>query len=125
MSLIVDMPRDVRKYEVPTLGPFTTKQAIYVGIAFTLYAVLAFKIPGSIDAKLLTPAPLAVFIGAFGYVKPDHTPMEVWVIRFLYKMVLTPRIRKKKNALSIALKQAETPIKKPKYSHKAEYKIYT
>ena len=125
MSLIVDMPKDVRKYEIPVFGPFTVKQAIYVAIGFTLYAIAAIKIPGSLDAKLLIPAPIAVFIGAFGYVKPDHTPMEAWFFRMLYRLLLAPKVRRKKNALSMAKKQLDPPIEKPKYSLKSEFRIYT
>lgn len=125
MALIVKMTQDVRRYETKQLGPFTLRQGIFLIIAVIIAVPFLIFIPGSYDMKILTAAIFAGPIAVCGFAKPDHTPMEIWVIRFIYRLFLTPRKRFKRNPASVRARRKSSKEVKPKYSLKPEMKIYT
>lgn len=124
MALIVKTPQDVRKYETKQLGPFTFKQAIWLTIATILTLPVFIFVPVRFSTKVLICTAIAAPIGACGFINPNHTPMETWLLRGLYRTVLTPARRKKKNEISIKARRLNPPIEKPKYSRKPDHRIY-
>ncbi len=125
MALTVNMTQDVRRYETRDLGPFTKRQGIWLFVAVVIGVPIAILLPFPIYLKIIFASAVAAPIGICGFIKPDHTPMEKWVLRVLYRTFLAPRIRRKKNPYSLGLKRNFIDPKRIKYSNKPEAKIYT
>ena len=144
--ITMEMSDDIRKYETKSIGPFTIRQVICIGIGCA-YSIPLAAISGLDTAnKVLLACVLAAPAIACGYVKLDGAPFEVLFFRLLYWMVLTPkkrkmrgqniyrselaRIAKQEEAMKMSTKpQQKAYMKKKKdklvrYSRKPENKVY-
>lgn len=90
----VEMSDDIRKYETKTAGPFTTRQLVFLVIAFIYALPIAIMVPIAIEYKILVAILLATPCILCGYVKMDGVNFEILVLRMIYLYFLTPAKRK-------------------------------
>lgn len=149
MAVEVEMNDDIRKYDIKTIGPFTTRQAVCTCIAL-LYAIpVGIWVPFSIEYKILMIAIVAAPMVAAGYIKIDGAKFETFLMRLLYWKVLAPGRRRyksyntfrkalkdmrksseKRHLAKMSEKQRKDYIKRKSaqkvihYSRKPQYKVY-
>lgn len=92
----VEMSDDIRKYQTKSIGPFTTRQAVWLFIGILIGALCAIPLPLSWDNKIIIGGFTACPIAFCGFKKMDGVNFEIFVIRYIYYKFLTPRKRKKK-----------------------------
>lgn len=114
----VIMTDDVRKYEIKTAGPFTTRQIICIALGFAYSIPIAMFVPMSWDNKILLIAVLAMPVIIAGFIKMDGAKFEVLLLRILYLKILTPARRKYKssNSFKEAMKSMEARLERKKLS---------
>lgn len=105
----VEMTKDIRDFEPHFLGPLTKRQIIYIGIS------AAYGIPFMVLAPIES-VPNRLFIGIMlmlpvfmcGFVKWDGLPMEVLMIKLLYRLICpTKRKMSEKNYWRSTLEEIE------------------
>lgn len=89
----VEMSDDIRKYEIKTMGPFTTRQLVCIIIAVILGAPIFF-FDFTIDTKIIVASILAIPPLLCGWIKIDGATFEVIAMRYIYLKFLTPAKRK-------------------------------
>ena len=133
----VEMSDDIRKYDTNFIGSFSKRQCISLGLGCLLAIPIALALPLSMDNKVFIGFAIALPIILCGWIKMDGMPFEVFIIRYIYRMILTPRKRKyksknayrkyydkikaSKNGSATALKSKKNAVK---YSQKKQYRIY-
>lgn len=147
--ITVEMSDDIRKYENKTIGPFTTRQGICLGLGLLVGGVTALLLPVDINNKITIGLILMLPFMLCGFVKLDGAYFETIAINMLYLYVLTPRKRKniqqsefmaeyralEKQEEQIKLSKMDSAQKKkymethgPKrkitYSQREEFKVY-
>lgn len=95
--IVVEMNEDIRKKEVKFMGPLTFRQVISIVIGCAYAVPIAIFLPFDIGTKLIVGFILALPAIACGWVKRDGQHFETILIRSIYKRILTPRRRKKKD----------------------------
>lgn len=90
----VEMSDDIRKYETKTIGPFTSRQLVCLGIALSYAVPMALFLPLEIDSRIVIAAIAAVPVILCGYIKMDGLKFEGIIMRMLYLYYLTPAKRK-------------------------------
>ena len=144
----VEMNDDIRKFETKFMGSFTKRQTICAGIGIVIGIIVAFiasKLFGVEDmtTKFMVGAIAAMPLFMCGWGKMRGLPFELYVGKMIYRIYLTPCIRKYKSVtyreeLKKIRKKEETDKfnkmtpkerkqyqkKKISYSQKKEYRIY-
>lgn len=94
----IEIPKDLRDYEPKQLGPFTTRQAIGVGLATVTMLIGFFTLKNIFDNGLnvIIPMGLASIFILFGYWKPYGMPFEKYVISQIVTVIIPPKKRKYK-----------------------------
>ena len=123
MAIRCDQIADIRKYEVRVAGPFTKRQLIYLLISILYALPIAINLPIMWVNKITAGCFIAMPGFVCGYVKIDGTPLEIFVLRLIYKFFLTPAKRKYKRKL-LKPRRKITDTKKIRYSKREEFKIY-
>ncbi len=91
----VQMTKDIRQFEAKTLGPLTTRQLIAIVICAAIAVPVAIFVPGDLIVKILIGT--VIMIPAFFISKKNFIgglSFERFLLRVLYKNVLTPPKRK-------------------------------
>ncbi len=101
MAVTVRMHDDVRKKKAKFIGPFTFRQALCLVLGgFWGYFCTSFFPDGT---ELLIQVLIAVGFGLpiilCGFLTRDGQYFEVLIVRTIYKMFLTPGMRKKKDLM--------------------------
>ncbi|MBP3278877.1 MAG: PrgI family protein [Butyrivibrio sp.] len=147
--ITVEMSDDIRKYENKSWGPFTTRQAVCIGLGVLVAGVIALLIPVDTGNKITIGLILMIPFFLCGFVKLDGAYFETIAINMLYLYVLTPRKRKniqkntfaeeykellkREEQIKISKMDAATkkkymathgPKKKITYSSREEFKVY-
>lgn len=97
MAVEMEMPKDIRKYETKLVGPFTLRQTVcaLIGAAYAVPIGLLLPID-NISTKIV----IIIFLMApaimCGWMKMDGVTPEVFAIRLVYTIFLTPHMRKVK-----------------------------
>lgn len=86
--LEAQIPKDIRKYETKLVGPFTTRQIIFVIIACVL-AYITYIFTKAPEGCVLVAIPPVVF----GYIKPYGMPLEKFIKTAFISNVLSPKNR--------------------------------
>ena len=92
----LEIPKDIRKYEAKTFGPFTTRQLI----CFVIACVISIGVYKGLGA--FVPQDLCFFIILIivspvllcGWFKPYGMPFEKFVQATFVSMILAPKVRK-------------------------------
>lgn len=102
----IEIPRDIRQYESKLIGPFTTRQTIFIVIAAGVSILLFNLLRGHASQDLLfgvcffaaSPAVL------FGFYKPYGMTMERFIMTAFTSNILAPknRLYKSENMLLIS-----------------------
>lgn len=104
--IIIQMPKDIRKYEVKSMGAFSVREIIYFSAAvvmaipgimviskgFSMHKNTMMMLLGGILALVLA----APFIMLAIMKEIERTPTEVYIIRAIYRKFVAPRVRKNK-----------------------------
>ncbi len=125
----VEMSKDIRKYETKALGPLSIRQVICIIIAAAYSVPIGLLLPLSWDNKLIVIGALAIpgiICGKKNLI--NGMSFEIFVLKLLYKNVLTPRRRrvKFKNVYKEELRKEEKKERNAKYNalSKKEKKKY-
>lgn len=120
MSLEIQIPKEITKYEAKLIGPLTARQTVWSVIG-AVAAILAknacdFIAPEwSIIACVFAALPFALI----GFVKVYEMPFEKYAIGYIKTHLLAPQKRKSRIKNQFALIDLEmnpkTEEKKPKY----------
>lgn len=101
----VTMLDDIRSFQTKFLGPLTKRQCISVGLAFPVFGVMMYVTFGlfklSLDTALTISLIPAGAIAACGWLTISNMPMEQFLIKYIYRTMLTPKVRKYKTRLPI------------------------
>ncbi len=124
MALIINTSNDIRNYEPKLFLSFTFKQTIWLSIALFVGITAGVIIPGSFDTKILIGGLCGTPFGICGFLKPNRTPFEIWIIRVFYRKYLAPTKRKKRNFISLKLKSSNETKNKIRYSRNPDYHIF-
>ena len=126
--ITMEMSDDIRKYDTKTIGPFTTRQVVSIGIGLAYSVPIAIVTNLDVGNKVLLVCLLALPAICCGYVTMDGAPFEVIACRFLYWFLLTPRKRKmkSKNKYRELYEQMETRAENQKLARmtKSQRKLY-
>lgn len=128
MSLEIQIPKEITKYEAKLIGPLTGRQTIWsvvgaVAAILTKNAVDFVAPEWSIIACVFAALPFALI----GFVKVYEMPFEKYAIGYIKTHLMAPQKRKSKIKNQFALISAEmepkSDEKKPKYKKsKAAFK---
>ena len=146
--ITMKMTDDIRKKEIKSFGPFTTRQMVCVLIGCVIAIPVALIIPANITVKLIVGAILLIPPMLCGYIKFAGMNLENFIALMIYRTFLTPKKRKRDDKILIrkdiisydkAVENRRTASLTPKqlreyqkrkevrsviYSQKKEYKIY-
>ena len=120
MSLEIQIPKEITKYEAKLIGPLTTRQTFCSVIGGTA-AILANYLCGLVAPDFATGAVVfaaAPFV-ALGFIKIYEMPFEQFAIGYVKTHILAPQTRKSKIKNQFALIESEInskpDAKKEKY----------
>lgn len=89
----VTMANDIRKYETKFIGPFTKRQSICMIAGIIFGALIALILPLKTSDKLLAAVICGAPIIFCGYIKKNGRYLEELFLFWMYRKILTPRIR--------------------------------
>lgn len=146
--ITMPMTDDIRRKEIKTIGPFTTRQAVCVLIGACIGVPVALIVPLSITARLIIGFVLALPPIICGYIKFAGMNLENFIALIIYRNFLTPKKRKKNTKIAFRqdMEAYDRAVEKKKtqgltpsqlkayekrkaerqvqYSNKKEYRIY-
>lgn len=96
MSIEKEIPRDISKYEVKTIGPFTTRQVVcgVPGIGLGVGAYFLTKPFVGEDVAFFVAVLIAMPLLLMGFAKPYGIPFEKFLSIVFVSLVLAPKHRK-------------------------------
>lgn len=113
------MPKDIRRYKTKLLGPFTTRQAICVGVMIAvdiaLYTTVATPLKLSVNTMIYGLMFVDLPIALFGWVEPHEVPFEKYLKDILFRTYAAPSKRLPRSVLYAPVK-IKTKKKKRKSS---------
>ena len=93
--ITMKMTDDIRRKEIKSFGPFTTRQMVCVLIGCAFAIPVALVIPANITVKLIVGAILLIPPMLCGYIKFAGMNLENFIALMIYRVFLTPKKRKR------------------------------
>ena len=127
MSLEINVPKEITRYEAKLIGPFTARQSIWGAIGLGA-SVLSYKLCNAflpelaMGALLLAAAPCA----CIGFVKVYEMPFEQFAVGWIKTRFLAPSKRKSivKNQFAIIDEEMNVEDEKKKTKYKKSKLAY-
>ena len=122
---------DIRSFAPKFMGPFTKRQTLSVACSVPFFFLgfgISMLLHFPVDKAILVAVVCAGIIASCGWVEISNIPLEIYVIKYFYRTILTPTIRRYKTEIPLKAElekiQKEKEQKYIKTLSKKELKAY-